>query len=120
MRSNWPGNVRELKHYIERLFANTTGDAMYPDSLPNDLAGPREAPAPTGTGRLNEEIESVERRLILEALETADGNQSQAARLLGIPEPSLRYRLKKYASELSRENLRARQKFRIDPKRLNK
>jgi DNA-binding protein Fis len=42
-------------------------------------------------------LEDVERKLILEAMERASGNQSKAARLLGISRDTLRYRLKKHA-----------------------
>jgi len=38
----------------------------------------------------------VERKLIVEAMERAAGNQSKAARLLGVSRDTLRYRLKKY------------------------
>jgi DNA-binding protein Fis len=41
-------------------------------------------------------LDDVERKLIAEAMERASGNQSKAARLLGVSRDTLRYRLKKH------------------------
>jgi Nif-specific regulatory protein len=96
MRSDWPGNVRELQNYIERLLAMTPGSFLRPDPPPRDLEA--------GTGRtarerrLRDAVRELERSMILEALERARGNQSQAARELGMTEQSIRYRMKKYAA----------------------
>jgi two-component system NtrC family response regulator len=49
-------------------------------------------------------VEDLERRLILEAIEQASGNQSKAAELLGIGERNLRYKLKKYGMKQSKED----------------
>ncbi|NTW36281.1 MAG: two-component system response regulator, partial [Syntrophobacteraceae bacterium] len=48
------------------------------------------------SGSLQEAMEDLERRMIREALEQAESNQSHAARLLGLSERMLRYKLKKY------------------------
>ncbi len=103
----WPGNVRELRNVIERaLILHPAMDELRPEHLPAELAqrpaatpatGTAAAPAPgapEGAGPLS--LGETERRLILEALEKARGNQTQAARLLGITRDTLRYRLKKH------------------------
>jgi DNA-binding NtrC family response regulator len=97
----WPGNVRELRNVIERAFILHAGaDEIRPEHLPPELrrappprAGERGAPPPSDQGLA---LEDVERRLIAEAMERASGNQSKAARLLGVSRDTLRYRLKKH------------------------
>jgi Nif-specific regulatory protein len=98
MQSDWPGNVRELQNYVERALAMNAGTVLYPNPLPFDLDRRTEAAAPkTPRGRkLADTIELLERESLSEALERAAGNQSKAARELGMTEQSLRYRLRKY------------------------
>jgi len=109
MRSDWPGNVRELQNYVERLMAMTPGNVLHPSPLPDDLQqraldGQRAEPG----GSLRERVEALERRQVLEALERHRGNQSRAARELGLTEQSLRYRLRKYDGPSARRFRRTR------------
>jgi two-component system response regulator AtoC len=98
---HWPGNVRELRNVIERAFILHAGaDEIRPEHLPPEL---RRLPPPKKQDRLvppiNEDglvLDDVERKLIAEAMERASGNQSKAARLLGVSRDTLRYRLKKH------------------------
>jgi two-component system, NtrC family, response regulator AtoC len=98
---HWPGNVRELRNVIERAFILHAGaDEIRPEHLAPEL---RKTPAPKRQDRLvppiNEDglvLDDVERKLIAEAMERASGNQSKAARLLGVSRDTLRYRLKKH------------------------
>ena len=112
MQSDWPGNVRELQNYIERIMAMTSGPLLQPKPLPRDL----EARAPRmSLGRskkLTDMLGNMERRLIREALERGGGNQSRAARELGLTEQSLRYRLRRYSIAQTRKNQRIRRKRR--------
>jgi DNA-binding NtrC family response regulator len=98
----WPGNVRELRNVIERAFIlHASADEIRPEHLPPEVRGapgaPRRPEKPAAAvppdGLV---LEDVERKLIREALERASGNQSRAARLLGISRDTLRYRLKKH------------------------
>ncbi|HTR96952.1 MAG TPA: sigma 54-interacting transcriptional regulator [Candidatus Acidoferrales bacterium] len=108
MQSDWPGNVRELQNYIERIMALTPGRVLEPTQLPRDLESRgRRTRVPRGR-HLREVVGEVERQLVREALERADGNQSLAARDLGIPEQALRYRLRKYAAAEPRRIRRVR------------
>jgi len=99
---HWPGNVRELRNVIERAFIlHADADEIRPEHLPAEL---RRASAPKKPERIVPQVseqgivlDEVERRLISEAMERASGNQSRAARLLGISRDTLRYRLKKHA-----------------------
>jgi len=102
----WPGNVRELRNVVERAFIlNPDLTEIHPEHLPSELrdavataadADPVAGGAPNGADL---SLDSAERRLILQAMEQSRGNQSQAARLLGVTRDTLRYRLKKYALE---------------------
>jgi len=97
----WPGNVRELRNVVERAFILHAGaDEIRPEHLSPELRRvapprPKEAmvPAMADQGLV---LDDVERKLIAEAMERASGNQSKAARLLGVTRDTLRYRLKKH------------------------
>jgi DNA-binding NtrC family response regulator len=97
----WPGNVRELRNVIERSFILHAGaDEIRPEHLSPELrrVAPvkrpeKIVPAITEDGLV---LDDVERKLIAEAMERASGNQSKAARLLGVSRDTLRYRLKKH------------------------
>jgi transcriptional regulator with PAS, ATPase and Fis domain len=98
---HWPGNVRELRNVMERAFILHAGaDEIRPEHLTPELRKvappkPKErlVPAVDEQGLV---LDDVERRLIAEAMERASGNQSKAARLLGVSRDTLRYRLKKH------------------------
>jgi two-component system response regulator HydG len=95
----WPGNVRELQHVLEGAMVLSDG-MILPEHLPPGIQQARDsAPASEAALRLNgtldETLEDWERRLILEALREATGVQARAAKLLGISERSLWYRVKK-------------------------
>ncbi len=111
-RYAWPGNVRELRNAIERAAVMCTEGAILPEHLPPSLlAGSRAAgtPAPgaaasspssssssTRPGQpsnLQAEMKSLERQKIIDALARCGGNQSEAARLLGMPRRTLVSRL---------------------------
>ncbi len=96
----WPGNIRELRNVVERAFIlHANVDELRPEHLPPELRGEgsRRAEKPTPTVPAEGLVlEDVEKRLIREALERSTGNQSKAARLLGISRDTLRYRLKKH------------------------
>ena len=103
---NWTGNVRELKNLIERGVLIGKGAELTPKDLGFDIG--RSAYASQSTGRpapfplltdtgidLNEIELSMERYYIEAAYETANGNESKAAKLLGINHHTYRYRRKK-------------------------
>ena len=88
---SWPGNVRELENAIESLVALSPPDALDTSILPG-VAG--RAAGPTRAG-LKERVEAYERGVIAQAIEEADGDRSEAARLLGIGRATLYEKLKK-------------------------
>src|SRR2546427_111222 len=98
----WPGNIRELQHVIEGALLLSDGTVL-PEHLPPQIrrcAAEHAAEATADVSRpLDEALGDVERRLILEALRRSNGVQARAAKLLGVSEQSLWYRIKKYKLE---------------------
>jgi transcriptional regulator with PAS, ATPase and Fis domain len=85
----WPGNVRDLENVIERSVRLARQDVLDADDLiigePFTSTDPLDAlPEPQEGFSLEAYLTSARKQLILRALETAKGNQSEAARLLGI------------------------------------
>ncbi|MBV9265975.1 MAG: sigma-54-dependent Fis family transcriptional regulator [Acidobacteriaceae bacterium] len=92
---SWPGNVRELENTIERSLVLSAGDVLQPADIRIEaVRGQTPAPA-TQSLALPEGVtlEQWEQMMIREALRRANGNKSQAARLLGLTRNALRYRL---------------------------
>ncbi len=92
---HWPGNVRELQNIIERACALAKGSVLEPADIHIDARPSKSAAA--GDGFLPEgmTLEQWEDDMVRESLRRANGNKSQAARLLGLSRNALRYRLSK-------------------------
>ena len=101
----WPGNIRELKNTVERAVLIADGEILSSKSLPPHISKQVDdrpsAAAPTTTQDLNETVKNAERQLILDALERSDGVQRKAAKVLGITERVLWYKVKKYEIKVS-------------------
>ena len=82
-RYTWPGNVRELRNVIERAVVISLGGRIEPHDFPDKV---RECGGTYGraTSRLDVRQRELERATLVAALEACRGNQSQAARQLGI------------------------------------
>lgn len=100
---NWPGNVRELQNVMERAVILCRGQSIVPDLLPLEVLASGEPTINRNRGNSavvlpdeGVELEEVEKELIRQALEKSGGNQTKAARLLGISRYTLIYRLEKY------------------------
>jgi DNA-binding NtrC family response regulator len=91
---HWPGNVRELQNIVERACALAKGSVLTPADIHLDT---RPAKTANGGGFLPDgmTLEQWEDEMVQEALRRANGNKSQAARLLGLSRNALRYRLSK-------------------------
>jgi DNA-binding NtrC family response regulator len=91
----WPGNVRELQNIVERACALARGSVLEPADIHID-ARPSKSPATSDTFLPDGmTLEQWEDEMVQEALRRANGNKSQAARLLGLSRNALRYRLSK-------------------------
>ena len=94
-RYEWPGNVRELEHVIGRACMLTDDTILDVDALPGQLVR-HQIDSPADTDDSGSILADQERRLVVEALQTTAGNQSEAARRLGIGRDALRYKMKRY------------------------
>jgi two-component system response regulator AtoC len=116
-RYTWPGNVRELRNCIERAVVLCAGEVLHPEYLPaalQDGAGlgyspspfppsanattkpPPDPEMPSVRPGPSSEQKAVERQRIVEALRLCGGNQTRAARVLGMSRRTLVSRLAEY------------------------
>src|ERR1700686_424844 len=92
---HWPGNVRELQNIIERACALAKGTVLEGAEFHLDQRPAKGANGAPGFLPEGMTLEHWEDEMIKEALRRANGNKSQAARLLGLSRNALRYRLSK-------------------------
>jgi DNA-binding NtrC family response regulator len=111
----WPGNVRQLEHCIQRALIFTRGYPIQATDLPLQRDAGAEGGSETALGQTeladlvqrflgsysgdsayDEFLRQAERLLLAEALRRAGGNQTHAARLLGLPRPTLHAKMIKH------------------------
>ncbi|MDY3554495.1 sigma-54 dependent transcriptional regulator [Gemmata sp. JC717] len=119
----WPGNVRELQSVLKQSVLRMSGSALLADFLPEHIRNPTAVPAPAalgeggafdwdqfvggriGAGSENlyaEALERMEREVLVRVLKHTDGNQLQAARVLGITRGSLRNKIRALGISIAR------------------
>jgi transcriptional regulator with GAF, ATPase, and Fis domain len=83
MRYEWPGNVRELENAIERAVVLGSTELILPEDLPESIL---EETAASGepVSALHDGIREAKKTLIEHAIEQADGNYTEAAKILGV------------------------------------
>ncbi|MBI5604812.1 MAG: sigma 54-interacting transcriptional regulator [Deltaproteobacteria bacterium] len=117
MNYRWPGNVRELKSALEYAFVIAEKGLIDLDQLPSNIVKPKpivpESVQPplqaTGFPKVDEFVisesnsaERGEKTALIKALQQCQGNQSQAARALGINRVTVWNRMKKYGIDLKK------------------
>jgi DNA-binding NtrC family response regulator len=92
---DYPGNVRELENIVTRLVALSDGTPLGTAALEEPAAA---APSPgvSNEGSFRERVERLERSILTEALSASAGNQSEAARQLGLSRVTFLDKLKRY------------------------
>jgi len=99
-RYRWPGNVRELRNVMERICIMHNDGLLRPAHLPGEIvsfeAGVSGIDLPEDVLDIEAVVDRVTRQLIGRALVRTGGNTARAARLLGLPRGTLRYKMKKY------------------------
>jgi two-component system response regulator PilR (NtrC family) len=95
MRYDFPGNVRELENILERALALATGDEIAAEDLQLAARPGSDAPADVSGLPLQERLDAIERKAILDALEQTHFNRTAAAKVLGITFRALRYRMER-------------------------
>jgi len=117
MEYRWPGNVRELKSALEFAFVLAEGDVIDLDQLPPKIVESEQMQSPTEQIYRNAHDQAsteksqmvlpssgdgTEKQALIEALKKTNGNQSQAARILGINRVTVWNRMKKYGIDLKK------------------
>jgi len=98
----WPGNVRELRNIVERSILLGAGDSLDLEDLPSEIrdqSGAGEVDSAEGVLSLPQGgvvLEELERDLVRQALKRSNGNQTRAAKLLGLNRDQIRYRIEKF------------------------
>jgi two-component system, NtrC family, response regulator HydG len=101
---HWPGNIRQLRNCIERMLVLDSDGVLDIDGLPpeiaalvRDSAGDGDQETTAGADSLiGRPLNDVEKYYIERALELADGNREEAARMLEIGERTLYRKIKEY------------------------
>jgi two-component system response regulator HydG len=100
MDYHWPGNIRELKSALEYAFVVGEEGLIRPAQLPAKISEGKKAsgsgPFFTGYG------DAAERSALIDALRQTRGNQSQAARILGISRGTVWNRMKRFGINLKK------------------
>jgi two-component system, NtrC family, response regulator AtoC len=94
-RHAWPGNVRELRNAIEYAVVLADTGVLRAEHLPEGLRAAATT-GPRAGGPVRAQLAEVEERAIREALDAESGNQTRAARRLGLSRRALIYKLDKY------------------------
>jgi len=100
MNYRWPGNVRELKGAFEYAFVICQEKIIHPYHLPPNIVNekrPSKAIKPAPFNR-----EEIKKQELIHALEQSGGNQSEAARILGVTRVTIWNRMKRFGISANR------------------
>jgi transcriptional regulator with PAS, ATPase and Fis domain len=98
---DWPGNVRELRNAIEYAFVLCSSGGIDVQHLPPKIAGASvECPEPLSS-RSHANLQKKE--ALIQALKTARGNRSEAARILGVSRVTVWKQIKRYGIDPLRD-----------------
>lgn len=103
MEYAWPGNVREVENAVERAIVLCRDNHLSIEDFPREVRGMkpdseslRSLIVANSVANLPDQLDEMERKLILEALKECNGQAAAAARKLGISRQSFLYKLNKF------------------------
>lgn len=103
MQYDWPGNIRELKNVIERVTILSSGGEITMQDFPPEIWEDKIEKYTRGFNyiasndkSLPEQLEEIEKKIIIQTLNKSNGNYARAAKMLKISRQSLKYKLDKY------------------------
>ena len=102
MQYNWPGNVRELKSALEYAFLVCDSRLIEEHHLPPQFQhiNSLEAETRSTKNEFSPSFDSNERQELIDALQQTGGNQTQAAKILGVHRMTVWNRIRKYRISL--------------------
>ncbi|MEJ2158093.1 MAG: sigma 54-interacting transcriptional regulator [Desulfobacteraceae bacterium] len=92
----WPGNVRELKSAFEFAFVSCSQGLIEPQHLPQNILAGQRPLSLSAAAAPPKDLDTIKKQRLLKALESSKGNQSEAARVLGISRTSVWNQMKKF------------------------
>jgi PAS domain S-box-containing protein len=98
MQYSWPGNVRELKSAFEYAFVSCNGPVVLPEHLPFEIS--TTSPAAKSQPRPPESLDEIKKQRLMDALKRSNGNQSEAARRLGLSRTSVWSQMRRFNIKL--------------------
>ena len=101
MSYRWPGNVRELKGAFEYAFVICQETMLRPYHLPPNIINEKKSSKAINPRSFSRE--EIKKRELLEALERSGGNQSEAARILGVTRVTIWNRMKRFGIFFNRK-----------------
>lgn len=96
MNYSWPGNIRELENLIERLFVISKSQNIGAGLIAKHLGDEKVSMKSIENLPLDEAVFKLEKKMIEDALQKANGVKNRAAKILGIKTSALYYKLEKY------------------------
>ncbi|MFN8007465.1 MAG: sigma-54 dependent transcriptional regulator [Terriglobia bacterium] len=108
---DWPGNVRELENVIERAVVLAPGEEINPELVPEHIIAPathvRVDEIPLNNGQsLFDIVDTFERKVILQMLESVNWSQTEAAERFGVPLSTLNSKVKRLGVDIKRKMTR--------------
>ncbi|MHC4267071.1 MAG: sigma-54-dependent transcriptional regulator [Planctomycetota bacterium] len=97
---DWPGNVRELENAVERAVVMSKKEIIESDNLPSNInLSTRKSRKDTFRIPSGTTMKEIEKKMILETLQTTNGSKSKAAKILGISTRKIEYKIKEWSQE---------------------
>jgi len=96
---DWPGNVRELENAIERAVVMAKNEYVEPNNLSSNInVNTKKSRIETFRIPSGATMKEIERKVILETLQTTNGSKSKAAKILGISTRKIEYKIKEWGN----------------------
>jgi transcriptional regulator with PAS, ATPase and Fis domain len=94
---DWPGNVRELENAIERAVVMARNEYVEPNDLPSNInVNTKKSRKETFRIPSGATMKEIEKKVIIETLQTTNGSKSKAAKILGISTRKIEYKIKEW------------------------
>ena len=98
---DWPGNVRELENAIERAVVMAKSEYVEPNDLPSNInVNTKKSRKETFRIPSGVTMKEIEKKVILETLQTTNGSKSKAAKILDISTRKIEYKIKEWSKDV--------------------